>query len=352
MFYEMVKYICLLFPFPTGIKRDGGVPGLSKAKGMDIKMKVQFIFPNYDCPIGISIGVAYLSAILKERGYDTNIIHICEALDYPFDVNKIKNDVAKYNPDLIAISTGENHYSDMCELSLALKKTVKAPIAIGGIHATINAESIVKDNNEFDYILLGDGEEALPELVEALENGKSTENILNIWSRVGNKVYRNTMRPLVTNFKLPYMDLDGWDFEKITKMRRGWVNISMNRGCPYRCSFCHNVAEVEVLKQNFGTRGTGNSEIGYLRLRNIDNIIEELKYIKETYSYVKEFSFIDDTFTYDKKHMMEFFSRYAEEINLPFVCLTTINDLDEDLIKAMKKANCDMIRFGDYSGVL
>lgn len=37
------------------------------------------------------------------------------------------------------------------------------------------------------------------------------------------------MRPLRQNFKLPFMDLENWDFEKITNLRRGWVNISMNR---------------------------------------------------------------------------------------------------------------------------
>lgn len=309
-------------------------------------MKVQFIFPNYDCPIGISIGVSYLSAILKERGYETKIIHICDMIGYPYNEQKIIDDIKSYAPDLIAISTGENHYRDMTHLSIELKKNISTPIAIGGVHATINAEEVANSNNGYDYILLGEGEEALPELVEAIEKGRSTKNIPNVWAKIDGYIYKNKMRPLVQNLSLPFMDLEGWEFEKITLMRRGWVNVSMNRGCPYRCSFCHNLAEVEVLKENFKTKGTGNKELGYLRLRNIENMIQELKYIKLKYPFVKEFSFIDDTFTYDKTHMMKFFELYATEVNLPFVCLTTINDLDEELIRAMKKANCDMIRFG------
>lgn len=70
----------------------------------------------------------------------------------------------------------------MPHLSIELKKNISTPIAIGGVHATINAEEIV--NNGYDYILLGDGEEALPELVEALENGRNTKNIPNVWAKI------------------------------------------------------------------------------------------------------------------------------------------------------------------------
>ena len=79
-------------------------------------MKILFIWPNYDCPIGLSIGVSYLSAILKEHGYQTNILHISEILGRPFLIDELLVDIEKCNPDIIAISTGENHYNDMEEL--------------------------------------------------------------------------------------------------------------------------------------------------------------------------------------------------------------------------------------------
>lgn len=84
-------------------------------------MKILFVFPNYDCPLGISIGVAYLSAALKENGHETHVLHISDELGYPFDVNKIVKDILQYSPGLVAISTGENHYADMCVLIERLK---------------------------------------------------------------------------------------------------------------------------------------------------------------------------------------------------------------------------------------
>ncbi len=59
--------------------------------------KVQFIWPNFDCPLGMSMGQGYLSGALKSVGHDTNIIHISEWLDYPFDVDRIVSDVRDYS---------------------------------------------------------------------------------------------------------------------------------------------------------------------------------------------------------------------------------------------------------------
>lgn len=310
-------------------------------------MKILFIWPNYDCPIGLSIGVSYLSSILKEHGYQTNILHICEMLGMPFEIDRILDEVEKISPDVIAVSTGENHYEDMvklCERIISINPRIKS--IIGGIHVTLNAESVFTKENVFDYAIRGEGEEAIVELIDNISQGNQKTDIQNVWFKGDNEIIKNPMRPLKQNIKLPFMDLENWDFEKITNMRRGWVNVSMNRGCPYRCTFCHNLSEVRILKQDLGTKGTSNTELHYLRLRDIDNMIEELCWIKDRYSFVKAFSFIDDTFTFNQEHMKKFLVKYKEKVNLPFICLTTINDVDDDLLKLMKEAKCDLVRFG------
>ena len=310
-------------------------------------MRILFIWPNYDCPIGLSIGVSYLSSILKTHGYRTSILHISELLGIPFVIDDLIVRIEEFDPDVIALSTGENHYEDMerlCKRIKILNKRVK--IIIGGIHVTLNAEDIFTVESTFDYAIRGEGEDALVELIDGIAQENLTTDIKNVWFKQNNEIIKNPMRPLRQNFELPYMDLESWEFEKITNLRRGWVNVSMNRGCPYRCTFCHNLSEVRILKEDFGTKGISNSEIHYLRLRNIDNMIEELCWIKDTYPFVKAFSFIDDTFTFDQDYMKSFFERYKERVQLPFVCLTTVNDVDIELLRLMKEAKCDLIRFG------
>ncbi len=309
-------------------------------------MKIQFLWPNFDCPLGLSIGVAQLSGALKQAGHDTRIIHICEWLDYPFDLDRIESDVRAYDPDLIAVSTGFPHYPEMRQTGARLKKALDRPILIGGIHTTLNTPQVMQENPWLDFANVGEGDDSILDLVKALETHGDTKRIANIWARDNGTVIRNPSRRLKDITVLPWMDLDGWQFERITENRRGWVNVYMKRGCPYRCTYCHNNGVVKVLQESFQTKTTSNVDLGYLRLRGMDDMLGELKWIMETYDGVKAFSFNDDTFTMDQEYMKKFLVRYKKEIGVPFVCNTTVLDVDREMLEVMKDANCDLVRFG------
>lgn len=309
--------------------------------------KIQFIFPNFDCPLGHSIGQAYLSGALKSAGHDTNIIHITEWLDYPFDIARVVSDVRDYAPDVIAMSTGANHYPETRLLLEALKKELDVPVILGGIHATLNTSTVMAENPFIDFVGVGEGDDAMVELVDAINTGGDRTNIKNIWCRVNGEIRSNTLRPLKDITKIPWMDVDGWpQFSRITDLRRGWVNVYMNRGCPYRCTYCHNNGMVKILQEAFDAPTTSNEAIGYLRLRGIDDMIGELNSIMEKYDNVRAFSFNDDTFTMDQPHMKEFLVRYKKEVDLPYVCNTTVLDVDREMLEIMKETGCDLVRFG------
>lgn len=309
-------------------------------------MRVQFIFPNFDCPLGISIGISYLSAGLKRERHETSVIHINEELGNPFDADQIVSKVACFDPHLIAIGTGDNHYPEMAILSRMLKDRLDTPVLFGGIHPTLNAQVVLSDSPWIDYVNVGEGDDSILDLVRALQASADTTSIPNIWTRQGNQIIKNAMRPLKDISFMPWMDLDIWDFQKITQLRRGWVNISMNRGCPYRCTYCHNNGVAEGLRRDFGARTGDNESLGYLRFRDVGDMIGELKSICSLYPCVTAFSFIDDTFTMNRDHTEAFLAAYKAEIDLPFVCNTTVLDVDRGLLEIMKEAKCDLVRFG------
>ncbi len=309
-------------------------------------MKVQFIWPNFDCPLGLSIGVSYLSGALKAAGHDTRILHICEWLDYPYEPDRILSDVKDYGPDLIAFSTGANHYPEMRQLSKLLKDELDKPILFGGVHTTQNTPTVMKDNPHIDFANVGEGDDSVVDLITALAGGGNTTSIPNVWARKNGDIISNPARPLKDITEIPWMDLENWQFKRISENRRGWVNVYMNRGCPYRCTYCHNNGVAKILQKSFGTATSSNADLKYLRYRGIDDMIGELKSILDKYDFVKAFSFNDDTFTMDQEYMKKFLVRYKEEIGLPFVCNTTVLDVDREMLQAMKDANCDLVRFG------
>lgn len=310
-------------------------------------MRVQFIWPNHDCPVGMNLGVAYLSGAIKAQGYDTRIIHTNDDLGYPCDLDRIESDIRAYDPDLIGISVAANYYGDMARLSEHLKRKLDKPIIWGGIHVTLRTEEVMRENPWVDFANVGEGDDSLPELVAALERGADVGQIRNIWSRRDGQLVRNGARPLKDlSAGLPWMDLEGWEFERICRLKRGWVNVMLNRGCPYRCSYCHNHAVTKRFQQDYGTKTASNKAIGYLRLRDPEDMVAELASILERYDCIDSFVFCDDTFTMNRDHAVDFLTRYRDELGKKFVCMTTVIDLDRELLGLMKEAGCDQIRFG------
>ncbi len=234
----------------------------------------------------------------------------------------------------------------MAQTAKRLKDTLGRPIVFGGIHTTLNTQSVMEQNPWIDFGNVGEGDDSLMDLVRALETGSDTTSIPNVWARRDGAIVPNPSRRLKDISKLPWMDLDGWAFQRITENRRGWVNVYMNRGCPYRCTYCHNNGVAKILQESFKTKTSSTADLGYIRLRSIDDMIGELKDIMEHWDGVTAFSFNDDTFTMDQEHMKAFLARYKTDIGLPFVCNTTVLDVDREMLEIMKDANCDLVRFG------
>jgi anaerobic magnesium-protoporphyrin IX monomethyl ester cyclase len=104
-----------------------------------------------------------------------------------------------------------------------------------------------------------------------------------------------------------------------------------NFGCPFKCTFCIG------------------SELP-LKLRNIDNIVTELKFLKDRFG-IREAWVKDLTFAANRHHAVSFCETMIQsKLNYSWVCLSRVNVVDEDLLQLMKAAGCHTIQFGVESG--
>lgn len=111
---------------------------------------------------------------------------------------------------------------------------------------------------------------------------------------------------------------------------RVYTCMITSMGCPYKCTFC--------------IPGTID-----FKLRNIDNCIEELRYICSL--GVKEVLFQDSTLTVNRKHILSLCQRMIEEkLNMKWICLSRVDNVDRELLALMKRAGCHSIQFGVESG--
>ena len=105
--------------------------------------------------------------------------------------------------------------------------------------------------------------------------------------------------------------------------------VITSRGCPFTCTFCHDAR-------------------GVFRQRSVENVIAELKELKEKYA-ISEVAFWDDIFTLNKQWVYKFCEE-MEKLNMVWSCYTRLDLIDEPLLRAMKKAGCWNIFFGIEAG--
>lgn len=309
-------------------------------------MHVLFIYPNMNAQIGFNYGVAFLSAVLRRHGHVTRLLNINESLGYPLDLERIVGDVKAFSPDLVGFSVVSNQFQYALEIGRAIRGQTDAPFVCGGVHATMVPREVL-ETGIFDYACLGEGEEALLDLANALEENGDTTKIPNIWLKRDGRVIENRVRPFTPLENLPPKDYEIFDFQRMIDAKDGWVGTMVSRGCPFHCTYCFNQRLVDIYRKD---TGLPRSRLRYLRHHSVKEVINELEYLLGQYTGIKVFIFDDDLFTLDKDYVQEFCHAYEKRIPVPFVCNAHVKVFDHTIARSLKKANCCIVKFGLESG--
>lgn len=276
------------------------------------------------------IGPMSISALLKKHGHDCRLFVLSEHRNY-------LQELTDYNPDLIGFSTMTGPHKWVLKIASEIKKKINKPILLGGAHPTFFPEIIHEP--PVDMICLGEGEFTVLELAEKLEKGEDIFNIRNLWVKRDGHLFKNDLRPLLENLDdLPFSDRTLYDECKILRSVPA-MKFLTGRGCPYRCSFCFNHKFNELY------RGLGR----IVRKRSTDSLIREIKETADKYR-LKLIRFPDDTFTGNRRWLLEFLPQYKKHIGLPFTGLAHANELDEEVVQALKSSGCLNIYFGVETG--
>ena len=295
---------------------------------------------------GEHIGVEYLSAYLKSKGHTVDLVFDPALgsnlfLNLPF-LNKFCSEELiltrsrRFNPDIIAFSCITNHYSIVKKMARRLKAILNVPIIIGGIHPTCLPEEVINEDC-FDMVCIGEGEEVFAELLEKMERNQSILEIKNLWVKdKKGKVHKNELRSLIKDLnKLPFADKSIFYKYGVITSR---IMVMTGRGCPFRCTFCVNSFRKKLY-----------SSERYLRRRTVDNATRELVMLKTKYK-PKAFRFEDDVFTFDLNWLREFRVKYVKEIGLPFHCYVTPTTATDVVLRELKLAGCTSVSMGIQSG--
>src|SRR5271169_3829656 len=142
-----------------------------------------------------------------------------------------------------------------CELPEAIEEAARLKrvhpgirIVFGGAHPSGDPEECLR-TGVVDYVIVGEGEIALHNLLEAIRDGRETKGIPGVWSMDGDKVVPGGSATVPDVNTLPRPAYDLLDMEAYFKLDSPWhfpksrraVQFITERGCPYQCSYCHEI---------------------------------------------------------------------------------------------------------------
>ncbi|MFH1861860.1 MAG: radical SAM protein, partial [bacterium] len=234
-----------------------------------------------------NLGLMYLSSYLQAQGHESRIF---------IDVQGTNafEDVASYRPQILGFSctTGMHHWA----LGFARQYKLKHPdtiMVMGGPHPTVYPYAV--HDPILDYVCVGEGEEALADLANAVDEKGDPTKILNLWGKVDGEVFSNPVRPLIHDLdKLPFPDRSYYDRYPITA-RETSKNFVSGRGCAYKCNFCAN----HTLMSIYHNKGK------FVRFRSKENVIAEISEVKARYP-IKFVGFSDDILIVNRKWLFPF----------------------------------------------
>jgi len=301
-------------------------------------MRIAFVYidPSYQVMAPFHLGIASLIAYMRQRGHECLFFHLMGDVDEGEYIDFLK----KNSPDVVALSATTNVFPHVAPLALTTKRHSGAFIICGGVHPTINPEESIAIE-DIDAICLGEGEEALFDLCQGLEQGKDISNIPNLWVKKDGQLHRNPLRPLIEDLdSLPFGDRELFPYEKsfdLVFMKRGVFMAS--RGCPFNCAYCCSPA----MKQLYG----GNR---YLRFRGVENLLDEVEMTVRNFPQMEHAVFHDDLLPMKKEWFEEFARQYRRRIKKPFEMNCHPNLMDRDIARLAKEGGCSLVRFGLESG--
>jgi anaerobic magnesium-protoporphyrin IX monomethyl ester cyclase len=269
------------------------------------------------------LGPMVLSRVVKDAGHEMRAL----CLPDPLWLGKIRD----YAPDVITWSLMTGNHTQIFDVNRLLKSKLDYFSLMGGPHVTF-VNDCVKDP-AIDAICVGEGEGAIVDLLNALQEGRDWRGIQNLaWCDDGETIHKNPLRPLVKDLDaLGFPDRSVlYDAQPLYRDSPRKVVVTQ-RGCPMLCSFCfHHAWKSKVY-------GAKNSQ--YVRKRSVGHVIAEVQDIRSKYP-LEFVHFVDDIFNIDSHWLAEFCERWPREVGLPFDVILMANLTKEAHIEQLKRAGC------------
>ena len=287
------------------------------------------------------MGVAQLSSVLKRAGHNTDLL----VLDRKYK-NKnftfIRDKLNSKEFDVVGFTSVYSEFEFIKSLASYVKSHFNVFTVLGGVHVTLCPEDGYL--NLFDALCIGEGENAILQLVDNLEHSTDISSINGLWLKKDNRIIKNAPNEFIKDLdSLPFVDRDLWQNHLLNPCTR--LTLLLGRGCPYNCTYCcnHKLKKIQTGK--------------YVRMRSVENIITEIKHLTIKFPNISEYFLEVETLGADINWLVKlcdqlYLLNKTREEKLKFGTNLRIYDtMDVDFVFSnLQRANFESVTIGLESG--
>ena len=301
--------------------------------------KVLLITPPYHTGIlesaggWLNLGFAYMAGQLRKARFTPVYYDAMTKMD---TLDEIKVRISQETPDYIATTAYTSSINAALEVLQAAKEIDPTIVTIiGGVHAHFMYEEVLRAEpglGTVDFVIRGEGEETLVELIEILETSDTArpvqlERVSGLAYIAGGELIVTPPRPLIADLDTlsPAWDLLEWDLYTFYPMPGSTLAIiNTSRGCLHSCTFC---SQQKFWQQSY-------------RQRSAEAVVEEMIMLKTKYG-VDVFMFSDEYPTYDGERWEKILDMLIQrQLGVHILMETRVNDIlrDRDILWKYKEA--------------
>lgn len=282
-----------------------------------------------------SLGLAYIAGVLRVARHD---VRIFDGILSRHQLRDIRDSVLAFQPAVVGIGAT----SSLMGTSLRIATLVKSidpriTTVFGGVHPSLLPEEVIREP-QVDFVVRGEGEETMRDLVGALENSQPPEGIQGVvWKRNGSIVTSIPAKPVEDLDSLPFPAYDLLPIRKYYSLQISaspFASMITSRGCPYQCVFC---SARTIMGGRYRTHSPART-------------VAEIRYLMERFG-VREVLFKDSEFTTDPARVEAICELLlAENVRVKWSCNGRVGKVGPGLLEKMQAAGCRLIEYGIESG--
>ncbi|NLT68615.1 MAG: B12-binding domain-containing radical SAM protein, partial [Acidobacteria bacterium] len=272
------------------------------------------------------MGLITLAGFLQANGYTVKVIDLLTE-DHSVDTFEAELRSWEASPLIIGLSL----YTETADAGLEMAGIIKrwfpdTAIAVGGPHPAFQAEQMLAES-EIDYVICGEGEATLLELLECLKWGAPARNA------IPGLIYRDASGCITANPSRPQMrelDLLPFPAYELYPVRQDKFNVVSSRGCPGKCLFC-------------SSRAFSGS---IYRMHSAEWLISLIFHYRKLFTF-SLLELMDDTFTVNRERTKRFCALLREtHLEVRIRIKSRIDFISEEVIAPLAAAGCETIHIG------